>query len=431
MRISPRALRRSAWACLVAALTIGSSACAGAQAMSDPDECSVREVSRQPLMIGTTAYYIEPVVVTTSGNEVLLAGKPTYEWTDYPSRPELRGQNAVFGATLDASGTAHLIPAPIAGRRLKPMAAASIGDAEWAVVFGEMRSGADTSFWWSTGDTTGSRIEKLWYAELSRRQWRSIQELPLPADADNVWNTLSTDLAIRGDTSVWGVVHRVDGRPRAGVLERIAGRWSYHPLAVDPGYLTLAQSADGFILGIVAPDRSLPQDVNSLLAYRRNDSWELVRRAITGGEHEVHFPALSVLPDQSVLVTWQAIYEEGFPLYRMRSRILEQSGPIDMVAYRVRDRSWPVLGPTGNAYLVAKTDARDGMRLKVFDVGGESVREVWSTANPFEGIFRLTMTRPDEMLANGPLFDRQTETLTSLLLRLKIECSTRSSTEGR
>jgi hypothetical protein len=383
---------------------------------------------------------VEPAVVVPSGDDLLLAGKPTYVWSISRGRiPGLVSHNRLFGVIVNGRGIATTVAAPRAGR-IKPLAAHAIGRSAWGVIFAEITPGTDTTDWWWGGDSTGSRTVALWYGQLRNNRWSAQQKLPLHPDVIRLSHTAGSRMITVGDTTVWAVPEQTADFARTAIYERVGKRWTRQRLDFSPAgitsYLALEHlPGHGFVLALVAPDASLRIDQNSLFLHLRSSGWSRLRRLVTGINEEVHFPSLVRLAGDSLNVTWLTpVGASHLKVRSMRGDVVKSNPPVITIDSITREKAWAVGGPQGMPYWLSRHSppSQPEARLTLWSATGGVAHPVWSTPHPYTGLFYVTptVTAAGGVTITGPLLDVTRETLTTLLIQLQFDCSTRGIPNG-
>jgi hypothetical protein len=397
----------------------------GASEIAGPAGCVVRETSRAPLVIdGNREIYVEPTVVLSSGRSILLAGRPNYLFSaGAPTDERTVTRDSVFGVILDRDGRARLVPAPIRGELVEATRAIALPGGRWAALFGELKRPSNLP----KPDT----IARLWYGEFDGAKWGTLEQLPdVPGGIVNL--EMGSELILRGDTLFAAVRVTVESSSSedVAVFERRAGQWRLEVVpTIRAAYAELFYSdSAGLMLAVVAPDRSLRRDRNSLLLYARSPRWQLIRTLVHGGAQPVYDPRFTRSSSGTVM-SWWIMDEQGQPpAQRARAmigltplrdgRTLELDSDVNQVL--------PVNGPTRFPLWVAEHNDRDtGAReIRVLADSSGSMQVLAAFPSPFTGPFGVAAIDASEILVSGPLFhaDPARPRLVSLLIRARVEC---------
>lgn len=414
---------------------------AGSVAASESDtlSCRVGTLSQAPLSLGIgREAYIEATVLASSGSDVLLAGKPTFLWSTGGGSAVLLGQNSIFGAVIPSGDrVARLIPPPIANRRLKPLAGAAIGPRNWGVIFSEMSAGTDTTMWWLQGDTTGSRLLHLWYAELRGEEWGKLARLPMPDDVVRLAHTRGSELVVRGDTMVWAVPEYTTQRGYAAVYARTGRAWNHErlpePTLSAPPYLTLGHSpGHGFVLGLVDADPGYRFDENSLFLYLKRPNWQRAGMLFRGGRRGVHHPSIKPWRGDTLIVTWLLGREVRRPVLAMRgdiSRTVPTVVTIDSLSGQIPSAAGEL---RGGPYWVTRHVPVEGGNgeIVLWRVRRLRSERIWSARDVYRGEVKLAVQSDTTATIVGPLLDISRETLTTFMTGLKVVCSAPGKPNG-
>ena len=419
-----RSLESASLVAVASVLVLGCTR-AGAQAASQqsPAGCVVRETSRTPLVVGDRELYVEPTVVLSSRDRILLAGRPNYLFARdrSPANPGITA-DSVFGAVLNGRGRPTLVPAPLDPALIADTRAIATNRG-WAMVFAELRHPSEPP----RRDTTA----RLWYGEFDGRQWGRLEELPqVPGGILRL--EFASRLLSRGDTLLLAVPVSRDTATviDVGIFRRAAGHWGVELVrARRASYAELHYSDSlGTLLFVVQPDPSLRSDVNSLLVYARRPGWEVVRTILPGGSQPIHGPRITASRSEPIVLTWQVEDQRSMPPMRRARAMIgvteTTNGRIVEVDPDVT-YSTPVAGLPRFPTWVTEHNAEGGSREIRFitDSLGKSYL-LGALPSPFTGIFAATASGDSDILVSGPLFqaDSARPRLVSLLIRARVEC---------
>lgn len=385
-----------------------------------PTSCTVRELSREPLILADgRMLYVDPeVAVADARGDVLLAGTRTYLMTPAPDGSGYVWEtDAVFGAVVPRVGQARAVAQPLADAIVEGISALPHPTGGWSVVFG--RHPRDVEY------PRPIQAAGLWFGRLNERGWRGLEEVPVPDGLAPL--PLFSSLLQYGDTLGWAVRVATGALDDIVFFRRIGDSWSAERLGLrSTAYVSLGHSAEqGLIAAIVYPDTvtSTPRpdggfsDVNSLFLHARGEGWRQVRKISPG---PVYAPILSA-PSRELVLTWWSPRSGGRELRALSGRSLGTS-PARLVDPSVRHTYVP-LGVGGRSLLWVTDHVgalTPAVRFALDD--GDTVREIHRLPNPFRGGFTVSSLTPEEILISGPLFDPAAETLVTLLIRVALSC---------
>ena len=387
--------------------------------------CTVREVSREPLVVDRAReMYVEPVVVQPSGNRVLLAGTPNYLFQPgFPGMARDFVRDTAFGAVLEPDGSAHLVPAPsqVDSRLIADPRALPLSGGGWEVVFAELKIPSDPQY----QDT----VVAYWYGVFDGRAWNSVERLPRPAEGLMEPNA-SSDLVQRGDTTAFAVPIGTSNGRDVAIFERRAGQWSLDVLPTRRGAyprLTFSDSL-GMLLFLVRPDTTMRRDINSAFIYAKDPSWRALRKLLPGSPEPVHNPVVSRSSSGPVL-TWMVRFDGGGnraraaigPTERAITEVIALDSDVVHIA--------TVRGFEGPPFWVADRVNAEGSREMRFVTTSGSTAVVAATGPAaYTGYFSATGIGASEILVSGPLFRSAppNPSLVTLLIRSRVECRPRA-----
>lgn len=385
--------------------------------------CTARELSRTRLVVeGGRELYLEPKVFTFSGGRALLAGKPSYLF--HPRKPnavaEVESRHVVFGAVIEADGSARAVPAPpVNAGKVSAVAGIASEPGSWRVIFAELDSiatdsPAPVSFWHGIYDSTG---------------WSAIERLPGPPGTPLLYYN-SSRLTQNGDTVVWAAMSQVTStRQGVVVFERRAGAWSHQvvttPFTDDAELVHLPPL--GFILAVVHRDTAIASDKKAVFLYTRRSGWQLHRRVASGEERSVLGVSIHASGGGGVLswVSNAGTAANARPELRaMIGAIWSHDSSILVVDPSVLQGYASVPMSTGESVWVAGHDTGQGRtgELRLISHSNRSPAVLWRTPHPYLGPFAATAHSATDVLIVGPELDSARELLVSLILRLRVDC---------
>lgn len=397
-------------------------------------QCTARELARTRLIVeGDRELYVEPVVFVVSGGRTLLAGKPSYIFTRRSSgaMAEVESRHTVFGAVIEADGTARTVsPPPVNDGKVTAVAALASDGGGWRVIFAEQDSIA-----------TGSPpiVNAYWHGIYDGTRWSTIERLPSPPGKPLLYFN-SSDLTQNGDTIVWAALVQVAGsRQGIVIFEKIAGSWSHH--IVSTPFASRVELAHipgmGFVLAGVHRDTTAASSRSSVFFHARRSNWELHRKVTPSNNQDLGSAALLFSEGKGTL-SWIARPPGGadsrWELNAMVGGIVDRDESILTVDRDATPQFAPVAIPGGDVAWVIhhSTDSSDSTEtgeLRLVRLSDGTPEMLWRTAQPYLGPFTATAYATSDVLIAGPELDKERELLVSLLIRVRIQCD-RSTAPG-
>ncbi|MEQ1855268.1 MAG: hypothetical protein ABL963_02295 [Longimicrobiales bacterium] len=394
---------------------------AGASASPSLPACMVE---RSRLVLGDgTEVYVEYQDVIQVGDDLLLAGSPSYHWKPAPGRSaDLLSSDEIVAAYFGRG--ARTVPKPVPGR-LGSVRAAALDDRSWGAVMLEVDPDSLPGQELFTG---------LWYGEYDGARWSRVEAMP-PLRGE-IMSRVSSALVRAGDRMAWAAWESPPGEhARVRIYERSGGAWvDYAVPELDRVELVeLAYSeGSGLWMLISGYDAGLPGFQKSLRLYRERsptsaiaDRWEFVSR-VTIAEQGVNLAFASfLLQPGGAAVSWAELSRFGT---RVRTRVgigLESPGTVYTLADdsdNVRLAAMPDGSP---AWVVAVGGAEPGVfDLQLLRLEGGTVKVVASFPSPFPMYFTVRAVDPHEIVVVGPELgsDSIGVPFRSLLLRLSTSC---------
>jgi hypothetical protein len=242
----------------------------------------------------------------------------------------------------------------------------------------------------------------------------------------------ASSLRRSADTLTWALPIEIPGvMPGVIVYERKRGRWRYEIVPTGYAQVDVAYSDSlGLLLAVRQADLEQQRDGNSLFLWARDPSWRVVRRVMSGTIEHVHKPSLGFVRDEGML-SWEA--EVHAPDGSRRREIHAMAGDIqhrNQTVVTVDSSVVPmhpfyVLQASGRFRLWISDHLRTSDRqreIRVVQQLGDSISVLAQFRNPFIGSFGATVTDRDDVLVTGAIRDDEREIVTSLLLRLRVQC---------
>lgn len=388
--------------------------------------CELLDTSSHPLVVeNNRRIYVEPSVISASPNgNVLIAGRHNYLFERTASGDwSTVAQDSIFGALLPQRGLGQSLRSPIPMRLVDGIHAVAQGDGTWVVVFAEVEPRGT--------DQPRGRVVRLWHGVVGSAGWRSLEQLPLPPGAVLEMSGASS-LRQKADNLAWALPIETPGRiPGVLLYERKGGRWYYELVPTGYAQVDVAYSDSlGLLLAVRQADLQQERDANSLFLWARDPSWRVVRRVMSGTIEHVHKPSLDFTRGEGVL-SWEA--EVRAPDGSLRREIHAIVGDIQHPNSSVVTVDSSVV-PMHPFYLLQgskrfrlwiSNHLGTGDRQRVIRVVqklGDSMTVVAQFRNPFLGPFGATVTDRGVVLVSGAIRDDERQIITSLLLRLRVQC---------
>lgn len=396
---------------------------------SSPQECSIREVSRDRLTVlgGRPAYVDADAFVTDGKGSTLLAGTLNLIWKISPEG-EINGvtSDSIFGVVIAPDGTAEPVPAPMDPRLIEGIRAAPRPGGGWDVVFVEVFPSPPTP---DSLPPETKRAAHVWYGWYDGADWSELERLPVP-DSALPYPAFTSSLVRHGDTLSWAAVpHRPNGS--ISFLQRVEGRWTHEKLAfgyiadVDLAYWDTA----GLILAAVQPDLTPGgSDGNSLLLWAKRPGWQRLRRLVHGSvEGPVNHPSL-VRAGRDFLATWWTYADEGLELRARYVRPDATEPPAFVVDSSVDmwSEAVPVITDQGVAvwavhHPVAAAEGSRAAEVRYVAAAGEPVSELARAPSPYFMRMAAVQPRSGDLLVTGMQYV-ESRFMFSLLLRNRVQC---------
>lgn len=235
------------------------------RAVSDePALCRLAGVSRRSLELGERAAYTVPSALATGAAGILLAGHPTYLWSD-PGQPDVedRVEDGFFGAVVAASGQVTLIPNP-SGDPVGFPKATERSDGSWHVVFFTLEQSFRT--------TVSPAVTGLWAGVLDGDGWHALREIEIP-EGFSIRRPVRLSMVAHGVDSI-RMALSVEPMGRVLFLEFDGLDWRVEPVEI-PGATFPPQPFD--VWGVeVLPSAGAP----SILTYKGDPQVSTLYRSL-------------------------------------------------------------------------------------------------------------------------------------------------------
>jgi len=348
---------------------------------------------------------------------MLLAGSPVYLWQSTHSNVELPNPNLI-GVLLSGSGRVKALVSPIDQKRVTDVRAIANPDGTWGVLFGDQ---LDRSMGMERDPDT------YWFSTFDGKRWRSLEKLPKPGG--RIRSLSATKLVRRGNTLYLAVpVDYPRLNDAVALFIREDGKWRMEEKRLGiAGYLALDTTSTGtLLLGVVAVDTTEKSDENSLFLYELRSSgkeWVSKGRLVKGAGRPVHHPEF-VWSGHSLIAGWLSPSPQG----GMEANVLGISNPWP-APVRISSsgpQEFSVLDAgyhDSSAIVVTATPGDDGL-VKVGSVSEGSYRELYSFANPFDGIRAVSTAGSVSLIGPVHSFNGRAPIVTSVRVRFDVVCRT-------
>lgn len=358
--------------------------------------CTAQHVFERSLSVGhQRELYIEPVAVAASGQDVFLAGWPSYlhAW-DTAERPRRLSTDSILGAVVGADGQGRTVSSPIQSRLVGTIRALARPSGGWDVVFAELYPYPAGRF--PAPDT----VAQLWHGFYDGSRWASLAQIPIPPGI--TLDRGGSSLLVRaGDTLTWAVGTISHVPRRVVVFERHADRWTSEIIPTSmPGSLALGHTPEtGFLLAIPHFDSSATPGANPLLLYSRAPTWR--RRQVIGSGEYAHSPTMTMLKGKATL-TWYVEQAD-------RSYVSAIDDPAHEPLRRstVLDSSYASFRPVASAsganttFWMIDHAAPLGRELRILRGTAAQAHEVARVPSPFLGGFDATAVGDSDVFVAG------------------------------
>ena len=394
-----------------------------------PGLCSVRELSREPLLVeGGRALYVQPVILEPNGQgETLLAGDISFLLERRPPDDRWRfvREDSTFGAIIPAAGEAVVVPAPISTRLIGGARALARADGGWDVVFAQVHD--------YTGEERPTTVERLWYGTLHGARWTRLEPIPLLSSVGDTLDTIHpSSLLPVGDTLFWAAPLRRPGLDAVAIFSRRGGVWDHEIVSAWGNYPRLAHSDSlGLVLAVVGPDRTLPADANSLILWTRQPEWRPYRMLVPSSREQVYDPWISFAPGREAAGWVAGVEDERGPRTEAHaiSGVLSPATPVAVLDSALHAHGVFVVQPLEPVpgvrlwVLEHRLADRQGTILRVVqESAGRHATVLDSVPASFPAGFRAALPAPGQLLAAGAEYDAAQGVIVSLLLRFAVDC---------
>jgi hypothetical protein len=386
--------------------------------------CEVRELRRSMLSPAPGyALYVEPTVLVPSGNDLLLAGLPSYLFRREADTTRLVARDSIFGAVVHRDGSARTVPFPFSPVPTSDVRALPRPGGGWIVTFAELPPGRSIP---NDGPVVG-----LWWGEFDGERWTSIGQLPIPPQLQ-LRTGAASSLARSGDTLVWAFPFaRANGGWGASLYVGHRTGWIQETVPLPGAAYTEVGISDslGIVLLAVHTDPTLRHDRNSLFLYARKSQWTRVRKLAAGYEEPVHFPELAAASsDPTLALTWHAIVQDG-DRARWEARAMIGRPDLRNETVVVLDssvaRGWASAQVGGRrVWLIDHAGAELERHLRAVEASPRGATLLGELPYPFDGTFSAAGIAHNEVMLAGPLRGRPPRDpgVATVLVRLRLDC---------
>jgi hypothetical protein len=370
-----------------------------------------------------TEVYQEPQNLLRVGDELLLAGSPTYGFLPQPADRDavVRARNAYAATYL--TDPPRTVPKPIGGF-LDSSTSVALGGGGWASIMQETLPDS------TNRDRT---LVGLWYGEHDGERWTLAESLPTPPRVE--FNVLTASALVRdGDRLVWAARAMGLSEDPIFLYERVEGVWRFERLPFDMVEAVVLAHSDawGLWLLVVGIEETASSWTKTLRLFRPESGWEMVHRvaAYDDANWEVLWPKV-VMDDSGLTVAW--LLSDGEHARALtRSGITESSDGVEYVladhvenVYAVptpgSSVAWLLdyVGPDPSPDPVARSH-----ELRLVRIVNSQVTLLASTPSPFVGYVQVEALSEAEILVVGAQMGlaRPQVPVRSLILRLSASC---------
>ena len=374
-------------------------------------------LEQSPLVLADgTELYVEPQDLFRLGDEWMVVGSPTYQWSVAPERA---ASNVSWRAHVAAvlADPPRPLAKPLPGEIVGSMISTQLGDGRWAAIFDHVMA-----------DSVPRAAFPLafWYGEHDGERWTRVEPLPTPPGA-TLDLRQSSALVRDGERLVWVSHDRTGAGPRLHRYERRDGVWRYEAMADrDVEYVVLQNDPRaGLLMALAGPDEGLPELRRSIRLYRDGPERTLISRVDTlpGGSLLLHL-FVDVL-DGDAAVSWVVSAGDGWRAFARTGITSDGAGPLVALDDNAPNLS-PLRLPDGALAWLVEHEERTtrAKELRLLRLDGSRIVRAASAPSPFTGFFRAVPNGPAELLLVGPQMGlTPTETpVRSLILRLSTSC---------
>ena len=398
----------------IAAFALGACASDPAPSVTTAGPTSPCLLEQSPLVEADgTELYIEPQTLFQVGDEWLIVGSPSYEWSVSPGRDAVQTSRLQHVAAF-LGGPARTIERPLPGP-IGSMISTPLGDGRWAAIFDEVMS-ADSV-------PPSNFPVSYWYGEHDGSRWTLVEPLPTPPGS-KLSLRQSSALVNADNRLVWISFENVRALYR---YERSDGAWRYERMPDEwVERVALAYDAgSGLWMVLVGPDADLPRFRKSIRLYREGPPRELVSRVDTlPGGPMVPGLVLDVHAEVAT-VSWLVQRPDGWGAFARTEIRSGNAGTLLALDDNARNLHTIIQADGTISWLAEHQDrATRRKELRLLRRDGSRVLPVVSTPSPFTGFFATAPHGANEVLLVGPqmgLAPPETP-VRSLILRLSTSC---------
>ncbi len=389
-----------------------------------PTEFPPCMLERRPLVLEDgSELYVEHQDVIRVGDDLLVAGAPSYLWRPLPGRRAERLATDAFVAAYFWD-PARAVPKPVSGA-LASVRVAPLDDVRWGAIMLEV----------DPDSLPGREIFRgLWYGEYDGERWSRLEAVASPGAG--IHSRLSSGLVRAGDRMIWAAFEMLPyGRSGVRLYERVGDAWTHALLPEDRVEQVDLAYLDGFGLWLLVSgyDPGLPGFQKSLRLFRERPGgdptdpqrWELMSRvAVARAPSRLAWASL-VLHSEGATVSWTEL-GQGASVTKSRFGIGPE-GPgmlitLDEQTFDVR----AVAMSEGTMVWIVNPSTTDGRTPELRILTNESgrVEHLTTIPDPFPGTYTVRALSPREFVVVGPELRLDTigVPVRSLLLRLSTSC---------
>jgi hypothetical protein len=403
-----------AWASVAAALAGCASDPTPRMSAAPASPCLLEQ---SPLLLADgTELYVEPQNLFRLGDEWMVAGAPSYQWSVAPGRDAVSvTREAYVAVALDTP--ARAVPKALPDGRIGSMLATPLGNNRWAAIFDDVDPDSIHAL---------APPQGYWYGEHDGRRWTLVERLPTPPGSQPDLRQ-SSDLVRVGDRLVWiafergrvgTILHRYERRDGVWLHERMPDEFVEH--------LAIGLDAESRLwIALAGQDAGLPTHARTIRLYREGSPRELVSRVETLVGGPMILQLFVDVRDGAATVSWVTLGADGSRAYARAGIRPDSAGPVVLLDDSALHLYPMTMSDSSLAWIAEHQDGRTRRKeLELLRLDDMRVSRVASAPSPFTGFFRAKSNGPDEVLLVGAQMGVvQTETpVRSLILRLSTSC---------
>jgi hypothetical protein len=358
--------------------------------------------------------YVEPENLMRVGDDLVVAGSPSYTWAVGGDTARVMSTDAYVAAYLDETEP-RLVARPVS-LPIGMVRTVALDGRRWGMLFTEGEPSAD-------GTAEPLTFVALYYAEYDGAGWSTPEPVPVP-EGEVLFPESSSPL-VRVDDRLHWVVVRGAASGEALHYERHAGTWTVETVearGAEAAGLAAGPSGLWAVLSGFGLEASESKSVR--LFHHEDSGWRLVTRDVTVVPYtEILRPSVVVGPRGATLSWTEA---RGAGVVMARVGVGPESGgtplTIDGSGRAVRTFSTASGEPRWALWHDSPVPGAD--QLRVVRVEASVVETDKAVPYPYTGYFAAAAEGPDQVVVTGSEFspDPARPTVRSLTLRLNPSC---------